>query len=106
MAYLVRTMPRAERDLEAIFLYIQAENSAPASRWFEGLVEAIESLSEHPQRNPTIVEDPTLRHLLYGNKPHIYRIIYSIDPSRKIVNVIHVRHRARDAFEAGGPHLN
>jgi toxin ParE1/3/4 len=103
MAYLVRTMPRAERDLEAIFLYVQADSFAPASRWFEGLVEAIESLSEHPQRNPTIIEDPTLRHLLYGNKPHIYRIIYLIDPSRKIVDVIHVRHRARDAFEPGSP---
>ena len=103
MAYLVRTMPRAERDLEAIFLYIQAESSAPASRWFEGLAEEIESLSEHPQRNPTIIEDPTLRHLLYGFKPHIYRIIYSIDPFRKIVNVIHVRHRARDAFKPGEP---
>jgi plasmid stabilization system protein ParE len=103
MAYLVRTMPRAERDMEAIFLYIQAESSMPASRWFEGLVEAIESLSEHPQRNPTIIEDPTLRHLLYGNKPHIYRIIYSIDLAKKVVSVIHVRHRARDAFEPDEP---
>jgi plasmid stabilization system protein ParE len=96
-------MPRAERDMEAIFLYIQAENSAPARKWFEELVETIESLSEHPQRNPTIAEDPTLRHLLYGNKPHIYRIIYSIDLSKKVVNVIHVRHRARNAFEPDEP---
>jgi toxin ParE1/3/4 len=99
MAYLVRTMPRAERDMEAIFLYIQAENSAPAHKWFEELLVAIETLSEYPQRNPAIAEDPTLRHLLYGNNPHIYRIIYSIDLAKKVVSVIHVRHRARDAFE-------
>src|SRR5271155_5080581 len=99
MAYLVRTMPRAERDLEAIFLYIQAESSPPADKWFSGLVEAIETLANHPQRNPTTTEDSTLRHLLYGNKPHIYRIIYFIDVSKAEVNVVHVRHRAPSAFE-------
>gem|GEM_PF-5271091 len=31
MAYLVRTMPRAEQDLEAIYEYIQAEASVPAN---------------------------------------------------------------------------
>jgi plasmid stabilization system protein ParE len=91
-------MPRAEQDLEAIFQYIQAESSIPANKWFNGLVEAIESLSEHPQRNPAIIEDPSLRHLLFGNKPHISRIIYSIDFSKKQVNVVHIRHHARDEF--------
>lgn len=98
MAYLVRTMPRAERDLEAIFEYIQAESYGPAIRWFNHLIEAIQSLSEHPQRNPATHEDPNLRHMLFGNKPHIYRIIYSIDFSKKEVTIIHVRHSARDAL--------
>ncbi|WP_433983478.1 type II toxin-antitoxin system RelE/ParE family toxin [Tunturiibacter empetritectus] len=92
-------MPRAERDLEAIFLYIQAESTPPADKWFRGLVEALESLAHHSQRNPIIAEDRTLRHLLYGNKPHIYRVIYSIDVSNAEVNVVHVRHRARNTFE-------
>ena len=99
MAYLVRTMPRAERDLEIIFQFVQADTSTTANKWFNGLVDAIESLSELPQRNPSTAEDPTLRHLLYGNKPHIYRIIYSIDFSRKRVSILHVRHGARDSFE-------
>ena len=103
MTYLVRTMPRAERDMQAIFSYIQAMSSTRASRWFRGLEEAIQRLSQLPQRHPTTTEDPTLRHLLYGNKPHVYRIIYSIDLSKKIVSVIHVRHSARDAFEPDEP---
>lgn len=103
MAYLVRIMPRAERDLEAIFEYIQAESSAPACRWINGLVAAIESLAELPYRNSTIVEDSTLRHLLYGRKPHVYRIIYSINNSKQMVNIIHVRHSARDTFDSSAP---
>lgn len=91
-------MPRAEQDLEAIFEYIQAESSKPASRWFHHLVEAIQSLSEHPQRNPATHEDPTLRQMLFGNKPHIYRISYAIDFSKKEVAILHVRHSARDSF--------
>ena len=98
MAYLVRTMPRAERDLEAIFEFIQAESSDLANRWFHNLIEAIQSLSEHPQRNPSTHEDLELRLMLFGNKPHIYRIIYSIDFSKKEVAILHVRHSARDAF--------
>jgi toxin ParE1/3/4 len=103
MAYLVRTMPRAERDLETIFGYIRGQNSPPARRWFNGLVESIESLAKHPQRHPAIPEDPGLRHLLYGNKPHIYRIIYSIDVAAQRVDIVHVRHHARDAFKPTKP---
>lgn len=99
MAYLVRTMPRAERDLEAIFGYIGALNSDSAREWFNSLIKAIVGLSEHPQRHPATPEDPDLHHLLFGNKPHIYRVIYSIDIARQRVDIIHVRHRARDAFK-------
>jgi toxin ParE1/3/4 len=99
MAYLVRTMPRAERDLAAIFGYIGGLNSPPAKRWLDGLVASIASLSEHPQRHPAIPENPSLRHLLYGNKPHIYRVIYSIDMTRQQVDIVHIRHHARDAFK-------
>jgi len=36
--------------------------------------------------------------MLFGNKPHIYRIVYSIDFSRKEAAILHVRHSARDSF--------
>jgi plasmid stabilization system protein ParE len=84
--------------MEAIFRYIQARNSPPAFKWFLGLKEAIETLAHYPLRNPVIPEDPTLRHLLYGRKPHIYRIIYSVDPSGHRVDIVHVRHHARDSY--------
>ena len=92
-------MPRAERDLETIFLYIGADSSRAAERWFGRLSNAIAGLSNLPLTNPRTHEDPTLRQLLFGNKPHIYRIIYSIDQAANRVDVIHVRHHARDAFD-------
>jgi toxin ParE1/3/4 len=98
MPYLVRTQPRAERDMEAIFLYIRGLTSPLATKWFNGLVESIEGLAEHPQRHPATPEDPGLRHLLHGNKPHIYRIIYSVDTASRQVNILHVRHHARESF--------
>ena len=49
---------------------------------------AIQTLGEMPQRLPVIREDPETRHLLYGNKPHIYRVIYRIDESKRVVNIL------------------
>ena len=37
-----------------------------------------------------------LRHLLYGNKPHVYRAIYEIDERNKVVYVLTIRQGAMD----------
>ena len=92
-------MPRAERDLDTIFGYIGADSSTAALKWFTKLITAVESLRELPLRNPKTPEDPKLRHLLFGSKPHIYRVIYWIDEPRQRVDVLHVRHHSRGAFQ-------
>jgi mRNA-degrading endonuclease RelE of RelBE toxin-antitoxin system len=51
-----------------------------------------------PQRCPAIPEDPQFRHLLYGKKPHIYRVIFVIEETEKVVTVLTVRHGARGAY--------
>jgi toxin ParE1/3/4 len=43
-------------------------------------------------------ENDKLRHLLYGNKPHIYRAIYRVVEKQKQVEVLHIRHRAQRGF--------
>jgi mRNA-degrading endonuclease RelE of RelBE toxin-antitoxin system len=58
------------------------------------------SLEENPNRCPTIPEKAGLRHLLYGHKPHIYRVIYRVLEKRKQVDVLHIRHGARRRFKA------
>ncbi len=75
-----------------------AEESVQAREWFLGLERRILGLARYPARAPTIPEDDALRHLLYGRKRNVYRIIYAVDESRRIVTVLHIRHGAQGAF--------
>jgi toxin ParE1/3/4 len=95
MAYEVRLARRALSDLRHIYGSIEAETSDAADTWFRGLESAIFSLETDPSRSPITPERPNLRHLLYGNKPHIYRILYSINEDERVVNVAQIRHGAR-----------
>jgi len=96
MAYLVKLMPRAERDLERLYADIQAVDSEQARHWYLGFTSAILNLRQMPKRNPATPEKRSLRHLLYGTKPHVYRAIYRVLPKR--VEVLHIRHGARREF--------
>jgi plasmid stabilization system protein ParE len=98
MQYLVRLADRAFRDLEELYGSIGAEPPSKAFAWFNGLADAIYSLERFPERGSLTPETKKLRHLPFGNKPHIYRIIYAIDKRNHIVNVLHIRHGARAAL--------
>jgi toxin ParE1/3/4 len=99
MAYRVNLTSRAQRDLAYIYRAIDAEHSDAALIWYRGLRQAILSLEEHPNRCPVTPENDKLRHLLYGNKPHIYRSIYRVLETQKQVDVLHIRHGARRRFK-------
>src|SRR5260370_21283426 len=102
MAYGVSIGPRAERDLADLYSNIEAQDSPAAEKWYRGLKQAILSLQKLPNRTPTTPESKRLRHLLYGNKPHIYRVIYRVIEKRRQVEVLHIRHRARLEFNVAG----
>src|SRR5271165_5489396 len=102
MAYLVKITCRAERDLALLFEKINAEHSDAALKWYTDLKENILSLEERPSRCPLISEKYGLRHLLFGKKPHIYRVIYCVLGRRKRVEVVHIRHGARRRLEEKG----
>ena len=106
MAYRVDITERAERDLEHIYLTIEADSSEQARIWFNGLERTVLSLDEHPVRGAPIPEGGALRHLLYGRKGHRYRVIYAIDDASNAVTVLHIRHGARDAFRNDEPDTN
>ena len=99
MGYLVNVTRRAERDLAFLYDEINAEYSDAALKWYRGLKEAILSLEEHPNRCPVTPENANLRHLLYGHKPHVYRVIYRVLQRRKQVDLLHIRHGARRRFK-------
>ena len=98
MAYLVNITPRAERDFASLYWKIHAEESEAALKWYRGLKAAVLSLEERPNRCPVTPEKAELRHLLYADKPHIYRVIFRVVEKQQRVDVLHIRHGARDKF--------
>ena len=95
MAYVVKITPHAERDLAELYRQINAEYSDAALEWYWGIKAAILSLEHHPNRCPLTRENDKLRHLLYGKKPHVYRVVYEVDERRQTVWVLTIRHGAR-----------
>ena len=78
MAYAVDLTARAERDLLSIYDYIHASDSEAAARWYLGLRRAVLSLEQFPNRCAATPENKKLRHLLYGRKPGVYRVIFRV----------------------------
>jgi toxin ParE1/3/4 len=99
MAYLVEMTARAARDLEILYLTKNAAESREAARWYNDLEEALSSLTTHPHRCPVAPETRRtkrqLRHLLYGKKPHVYRVIFEVQEQLQTVWVLTIRHAAR-----------
>ena len=99
MAYLVEFAARAVRDLEILYVEKDAAESNAAARWYNGLEQAVYALGSYPHRCPVAPEarrlKRKLRQLLYGKKPHIYRVIYELDEGRQTVWVLTIRHGAR-----------
>jgi plasmid stabilization system protein ParE len=99
MAYVVNLSARAQRDLAQIYRRTNAHDSDDALKWYRGFREAILNLEEQPNRSPVTPENSKLRHLLYGNKPHIYRAIFRVMEKQKLVEVLHIRRGARQGFK-------
>lgn len=95
MAYIVNITSRAERDLGDLYREINAESSDAALKWYLGLKHAILSLEKQPNRCPVARRRGNLRQLLYGDKPHVYRVIYRVREKQKQVEVLHIRHGRR-----------
>ena len=76
----------------------RAVESKAAARWYNGLERSINALASYPNRCPFAPEvwrmSPNLRHLLYGKKRDVYRVIYAVDERRRSVWVLTIRHGA------------
>jgi len=99
MGFRVEIAPQAYADLDAIADYIEERGSfASAERWFNGIIDAIESLKAQPGRCPLAGESEELRAevrlLLYGKRNRRYKVYFGIDSETETVRVFHVRHWA------------
>jgi plasmid stabilization system protein ParE len=103
MAFRVEYSAEAEADLDSILEWLISQYAGEAGlRWFEGLEEAVASLSKMPLRCPLAPENKRftfeVRHLLYGHKPHVYRIIFTIEGERIVI--LHIWHGRRQPLGA------
>lgn len=88
---LVWTEP-AVCDVERIDRYLRRRNPAAALKLGEGLLERVQTLETQPEIGR--VYDPELpyRVLLHQR----YKVYYRVSREKRIVEIAHVRHAARD----------
>ena|SRR5208282_5012449 len=99
MPYLVEFTARAVRDLEILDVEKKAAESRAAARWYNHLGRVVYALASYPHRCPLAPKARRMKrelpNLLYGKKPHVYRVIYEVDVGRQAVLVLTIRHSAR-----------
>ena len=98
MDFRVELSQQAQRDIAAIYDWLQSQQAGEAGeRWFVALRTAVASLRNLPARCPIASESRDspieVRHLLYGRRPHVYRILFAIEGD--VVQVLHIRHGRR-----------
>jgi plasmid stabilization system protein ParE len=97
MAYAVRLTPRAAGDAERIYCRVVQDAPLKGQEWYNRLIDALYSLETFPDRCEEVGalagRTGTVRKLLYGNKPHKYRIYFDIVDTT--VRILHIRHGAR-----------
>jgi len=103
LAFQVDITEPALVDAEEYVRFIRDVKKKPeaAERWFRGLVQAIYSLEDLPERCPVIPEQGEfpfeIRHLIYF--PH--RIIFRVDRQANRVVIYRVYHGSRRGLAKG-----
>lgn len=97
MNYHVELTAQAKAEADEAYQWLFERSPTHAARWYNGLLEIVDSLKTHPQRCPLAPEneyfDEEIRHLLYGRRARVYRVLFEIRGDT--VSVLHVRHGAR-----------
>jgi plasmid stabilization system protein ParE len=84
MAYRVNLTDRVLRELDDIHAEINVVGSAGAARWFSRMEDTIQLLASSPRMGKPAREASGVREIIYGKKPHLYRILYEVDEKHKI----------------------
>lgn len=96
MTYRVVLTDRAARDLDEAYRWCAEQAPETAVGWYNGFVDALNSLAHNPERCPVAAETQKLsvevRQLLYGQR-RSYRALFLV--REETVVVLHIRHTAR-----------
>lgn len=102
MARTLKLQPNARSDINDLLDTIKDRISVTAAaRWLSRLNRALQALSRDAERW-ALTEEPSLadtdiRELLFGRRPHIYRVFYNFNSERVVV--YRVRHSAQDSLD-------
>ncbi len=91
MTFRVEMSAEAQRDAQEILAWLWSQGAGETGiRWFLEMEDAIASLSRFPKNCPLARENVRfsfeVRQLFYGRKPHVYRILFTVDGD--VVNVL------------------
>ena len=83
MTYRVKLQRLAASDLQAYFEYVAQFSRPDAIRWLDRFHAAMQTLDQRPDRCSWAREngliDVELRELLFGKRPSVFRVIFTID---------------------------
>lgn len=89
MQFEVLITPSAKADIFEINTWLLENHPDTAESWLYGISQAVTSLSKFPERCAVSSEseafDVVVRQLIYGKKPHIYRILFSIQEEKVFI---------------------
>ena len=109
MTYRVVFTSRARADLIEQFRYLVDRSPVAAANWYTGIEKAIAKLATFPERHPVAHDETeqlgiTLHQMLYGRRPGVFRILFSIEGDT--VTLHYIRHSARGPIDpsSGPPH--
>ncbi len=91
MAFKIILTERSLNDLEDILDYIGADNPEAAARFGEALLKHTEMLAIFPHIGALVNQREKVRKVLHTP----VRIYYRIDEERRIVEILHFWHTAR-----------
>jgi plasmid stabilization system protein ParE len=97
MSYLVLIANKAAREIENQYNWLADRSKSAGNRWGDSLLEAIESLSQNPERCPLAREaewHEGLHELLHVKRRHGHRILFEIRGNTVVV--LRVRHSSQD----------
>jgi plasmid stabilization system protein ParE len=99
MPHSVQITRRALAEIDRALEWLSERSPAAAAGWHRRLLEAINSLENHPERCPLAPESEwyaggELRQLLHGRRQGVYRILFEVRGN--IVFILRVRHSAQD----------
>jgi plasmid stabilization system protein ParE len=105
MKYRIEISSVAEAEADSACLQLsQVTFPERAGQWYAGLLKAIGSLSQMPQRCPLARENEhfsqEIRQLIYGKGRNSYRILFTVLEEQEVpsVRILHIRHAAQQTL--------